>query len=286
MRYLTNTLFALAALLMALSFASCGITEDESNCVEYQIIPKLYDSYGNLVPSSAAQKMKAYLYIDGKMFREVEPDANGNYHIRFEQGANVNFVCMAYSPSDSATVKLPAVGDSYNAVAETLAKSAANGNNYNAPAFYYGSQTFNSNLSHDVVLPLRDQRSKIHVAVKGVPAGGKYTVVISGFNSTVGADGTISGEKISYTSELTLDANGYWISDIFSTLPSKDLVVTIYKDGKEFGTVTTNSDGSNIGVDNGDDKVVVIDLKQGDFIHNIFITVMPWADFISQEVII
>jgi len=96
-------------------------------------------------------------------------------------------------------------------------------------------------------------------------SGGSYGIELSGLRSSVGFDGTIGGDSITYNPQTTFDTNNNLCSETVNTLPTKkdeSVTVNLYRDGMLLWKISDDCQGNSITLSGGDNKAVVIDVMR------------------------
>lgn len=256
-------------MLSATTMSSC-INESDAGCVQYAARPGLIDSDGNEHSDTAVKSIKAYLFSEGKFDHEVKAESDGRFLVSFDGTKNTSLVMLGYPDNDSLSIKIPKEGEDIGNTSSLLLSSVGN---LSPEGFYYGRLDYtiseSNTIGKEVIVSMYAQRATIQIVVENLTAmygsGGNYSIKLSGLRNAVDFDGTICGDSVTYSPKVTLDTNGNLCSEELNTLPTKKgekLTVAIYRDGILECLSSRDNNGDFITLSGGDNKTVVIDVKQ------------------------
>jgi hypothetical protein len=290
MRYpklLLNPLLSITLLLLLT--ASC-IDESHIGCVQYAIATQLVDTKGNPMGESVSEPTLAYLFLNDKFDHVVTSESDGRYLISFDENSKASLVVFGNMNTDSFRICTPNVGDdisetSVNLIPKTRVSELQD--IYTAH-LYYGRYDYTADSAGStkvVLLPLLDRQVKLHVVVQGLRetyGEGDYKIVLEGLHNAVAFDGTVIGDSVSYHPTASFANNGDLVSETLRTLPTKTgeaVMLSIYKGDSELWHSSLDSDGKQITLAGGEDKVVVINVARREF----SMVVEPWSDYLNQN---
>lgn len=289
-KHILSLLLPCAAIVLP---AACGIVEDGSMCVQYSVVPKPVTKTGETLPDTLTGGMKAYLFIDGRFNRTVEPEADGRYLVSFDGRGKASVVFFAVRKADTAIVRTPDEGERMEAAAikaEGLARAGVQAQDSLSGIYYgrydYESPTTNGNIQ--ISVPVSNQCARIRVVVKRVveyygKANG-YTLSISGLRGSLAYDGTVIGDSVVYTPPATFDDEDRLCTPPLTVLPNargEHVTLTLYKDGKMLWQSGVDQDRKPVTLNAEDDVVMIADVERNDM----FIQVMTWQQYKQNTVI-
>jgi len=289
-KHILSLLLPCAAIVLP---AACGIVEDGSMCVQYSVVPKPVTKTGETLPDTLTGGMKAYLFIDGRFNRTVEPEADGRYLVSFDGRGKASVVFFAARRTDTATVRTPAEGERMEATAVKAGGAARAGTEAqdSLSGIYYGRYDYESAAEAgnvQVSVPVSNRCARIRVVLKRVAeyygkADG-YTLSISGLRGSLTYDGTVTGDSVVYNPPATFDVEGRLRTKPLTVLPNaagEHVTLTLYKDGRMLWQSGVDQDRKPVTLNAGDDVVMIADVKRNDM----FIQVMTWQEYRQNTII-
>ncbi len=289
-KHILSLLLPWAAIVLP---AACGIVEDGSMCVQYSVVPKPVTKAGEALPDTLTGRMQAYLFIDGRFSRTVEPERDGRYLISFDGRAKASLVFFAAPKADTATVRTPAEGERMETAAvkaEGLARAGAQGQDSLSGIYYgrYDYESLNGTADVQVAVPVSNQCARIRVVIKRIAeyygTGDGYTLSISGLRGSLTYDGTVTGDSVVYTPPASFDAEGKLCTIPLTVLPNatgEHITLTLYKDGRILWQSGVDQDRKPVTLSAGDDVVMIADVERNDM----SIQVMTWRQYKQDTVI-
>lgn len=289
-KHILSLLLLCAAIVLP---AACGIVEDGSMCVQYAVVPKPVTKAGEALPDTLTGGMKAYLFIDGRFSRTVEPERDGRYLVSFDGRGKASVVFFAARKADTTTVRTPAEGERMEAAAVKaggLARAGAQAQD-SLSGIYYGRYDYESAAGDgniQISVPVSNRCARIRVVLKRVAeyygkADG-YTLSISGLRGSLTYDGTVTGDSVVYNPPATFDAEGRLCTAPLTVLPNatgEHVTLTLYKDGRILWQSGVDQDRKPVTLNAGDDVVMIADVERNDM----FIQVMTWQQYKQDTVI-
>lgn len=289
-KHILSLLLPWAAIVLP---AACGIVEDGSMCVQYAVVPKPVTKTGQVLSDTLTAGMKAYLFIDGRFSRTVEPERDGRYLISFDGTAKASLVFFAATKADTATVRTPAEGERMEAAAVKaggLTRAGVQGQD-SLSGIYYGRYDYSSptgSADLQVAVPVSNRCARIRVVIKRIVEyygkGGGYTLSITGLRGSLNYDGTVTGDSVTYTPSAAFDAEGKLCTAPLKVLPNamgEHLTLTLYKDGKMLWQSGVDQNRKPVTLSAGDDVVMIADVERNDML----IQVMTWQQYKQDTVI-
>jgi len=260
----------------SLCLSSCS-KGDDSQCVQYVIIPKLVDSNGKALPDTIAESLCAYLFLNGKFDHIVTTESNGHFLLSFDGSKKASLVIVG-SSINGTNVAQPSFGEDIDSV---MVNTSSPENLYYGQ-FDYISQVHDSIKSVEVKLV--NMRATIRVAVRGLHkyyGNGNFSVKLSGLHNALTYDGRITGDSVAYTPNVSFINDEQLLTDSVNTLPTAQneaVNIGIYKNGTIIWQSSEDSSGNTIKLNPGDNNVVTIDCG-----YRIFgFTVLSWNKFLQN----
>lgn len=277
---LTRTLALWAAVLLML--ASCTIYDDYPHRSQHDIVLRVTDESGNILPDSEAPVDEVYAFVDGIYVGKYAKEADGKIRIVLRKGEEMTFVAATGSNSEEFTLREPQLGERISN--NWLQLVDPEDHKQPSPsAIYYGSYTSTADdpEESETLITLSDVRAHVHVHVKGLKSRygeGNYRVVIEGLNSGICYDGSGGGRLINYEMGGSFNSQGDWITPAATVLPTNGEQVRL-KIYKEDGALLFESDhdeeGNPLAVARGSDVVFQVSILQE---ANISIKILPFED--------
>ena len=262
--------------LASLCLSSC-INEDDSQCVQYAITPKVVDGNGKALPDTVAGRLHAYLFLNGKFDHIVTAESNGRFLLSFDGSKKASLV-MVGSGADGTSVAQPYFGEDIDSVMV---------NTSSPESIYYGQFDYTSQV-HDSVksveVKLVNMHATLRVAVRELHeyyGDGNYSVKLSGLRNSLSYDGTVTGDSVTYAPKSSFISDQVLLTDSVNTLPTatnEAVTVGIYKNGTRIWQSSKDSAGNEVKLNPGDNKVVTIDCGYRTF----GFTVLSWNEFLQN----
>jgi hypothetical protein len=294
MRYsgrIRNSLFSI--LLLSLLLITSCIDESHDMCMQYAVTAHLVDKNGKTLPDSTVDSVKAYLFIDDKFDHAVTPESDGYYLVSFDKSSTMNLVLIGLPEKDSLNISTPSRSDDIGSISvsalESSSKGAASGDYVLPSRLYYGRFDYlpdsTSTGSGSAVVTMTNKPVTLHVVVEellDIYGEGSYSVVLSGLHDAVAFDGSVTGDSITCTPEMSFDSKENLCSGAFHTFPTKSgesVTVSIYKGGLLMWQSSEDYLGNSITLSGGDDKCIIVDVGS----RNLSLQVMPWSEYLQQS---
>jgi hypothetical protein len=258
-----------AVTLSTATMSSC-INESDAGCVQYAAKPYLVGSDGTVHSDAAVKSIMAYLFSDGKFDHTLSAESDGRFLVSFDGTKTTTLVMFGYPDNDSLSVNVPKEGEDIENVSSSVLKTRGN---LSPAGFYCGrydyTPTKSDTLNKEVSVKMQSERATVKVVVENLiskyGSGGSYTIELSGLRSTVGFDGAIGGDSITYTPQTAFDSKSNLCSEAVNTLPTKkdeSVTVNLYRNGMLLWKVSEDSQNNSITLSGGDNKTVVIDVMR------------------------
>ncbi len=267
----------LVLIAIALLCLSSCINEDDSQCVQYAITPKVVDGNGKALPDTVAGRLHAYLFLNGKFDHIVTAESNGRFLLSFDGSKKASLVIVG-SGVDGTNVAQPYFGEDIDSVMV---------NTSSPESIYYGQFDYTSQV-HDslksVEVKLVNMHATLRVAVRELHeyyGDGNFSVKLSGLHNALTYEGRIAGDSVVYNPKASFINNEVLLTDSVNTLPTANneaVTIGIYKDGTKIWQSFDDSAGNPVKLNSGDNKVVTIDCGYRTF----GFTVESWNEFLQS----
>ena len=278
--------------LVLLLFASC-IDEDNSNCVQYSVTPSAVDSTGKAIPAVVKGNLQAYLFINGKFDRIVTSEVDGSFKVSYDgKAGTASLVTIGKTSADSVNVHNPIEGEDIGNMAISVLIDPKSGGYTLPSSLYYGRYDYDSQQARskpvDTTLVMVNKPIILRVVVKSLKETfgdySDYSVVISGFRTTMTFSGEITGDPIEYTPEYVYNSSNQLVTDPIRALPTKKgdyVTVSVYRGNNSIWSTALDENGNYVRLKSGEDKVLIVDCGR----KTIFMTVKAWDQY-TQEIVI
>lgn len=278
------TLCAVAMLLLS----ACSIYDEYPARRHYDVILRIADSTGQVLPDSVASVNTLYAFRKGIFVGKYNAVEKNKFSIDSECncGECLTFVALYNHENNKATINEPILGESIHNVWLQL---HTQGDSIATPpsAICHGKLTIPANSCEEKehILYLHDQRAKARVYVKGIRphfGEGNYRVVLEGLYSGITYYGQPHGKRVNYRLPGNFVKQNDWATSPVTLLPTgkEPCRLLLYKqDGGLLLDTTKDEYGKPLIINPNDDVVFYIAFHTNeDQTVGISIKVLPFED--------
>lgn len=272
-------LFAFVTIMMT----SCSIYDEYPHRMQYDVVLRVADSTGQVLPDSVASVTTLYAFKNGVYYGKYTTEADGKIHIVFRDDDSITFVAATGGRLGEYDMMEPQVGETINNLFFQLHTDIDSVSS--APsAIYYGSLSTtvkDDNLADERIIYLKDMRAKARVYVRGLRSRhglGNYRVVLKGLHSGITYKGEPGGTYVSYSLPGKFVTQDDWVTQPAIVLPtgSEPVRLMIYKqDGTLILDSKVDENGKPLFIHSGDDIVFYVVV---DYILDTTIRVLPFDE--------
>lgn len=287
-RKLHSILLSSLCVMMIHSLSSC-INDSDGGCVQYAVSTRLVDKAGNALPDSVARMSSAYMFLNGKYSYSVPYGSDGCFHVSFNGCDDARLVVFADRNVSGFSTESPSRGTDIESSAVSLDSISQPDDSARQSRLYYGSLSFSDIVPDETDtarVVMADRLARVRIAVARELTEGEsadYSVRISGICTGMRYDGKMTDSYTTCTPAMGMQQDGSLMSATMAMFPSgTPLKVEIYHGSRLLAETTTDSGGSALEAESGDNKVFVINIYSG----TLGIRVMPWSEYIKQNVVL
>lgn len=273
----------LLPLLVLTGFLTGCLKENTDGCgTECLLHIRAFDAEGRELTQNEVTSV--YLYVfDGNMMFAGSYRTQLGEAVRLEVGRDENLHIVAWGNLNGNSD--PHIGDNMGQSYISLRSATRAGNKVVPDDIFYGSLTISGNdVSHDKDVPIYRKVGSMTVVANNIKdfAGfddNDYSIVIGETYSSIGFDGTFSGDRVDYNPDGEFVLRGgreiYFVAP-FNVIPEQTgLHIDFYHGTDLIASVSTDRDGNPITVTEGMQTNVTVDFSSS---VEVDITLTQWGD--------
>lgn len=280
-RIIRNILLCAVTILV---IASCSIYDEYPARRQYDIVLRLADSTGQVIPDSVAPVNTLYAFKDGIYVGKYIKEEDGKIRIAYDNRDSLTFVALSSDAANFFEMTEPKLGESINNVWLQLA-TERDSLACDLNAIYYGNLSTVVNgtgeTEEERIITLQDIRAKVRVYARCIRpryGDGNFKVVLQGLHSGITYGGGPGGKVVNYRLPGKFVTKDDWMTSSVTLLPTGEepCRLLIYKqDGELIIDTTVDEKGNPLIIKPNDDIVFYVIV---DYIAGITIKILPFED--------
>ncbi len=220
-------------------------------------------------------------------------EVDGSFKVSYDgKAGTASLVTIGKASADSVNVHNPIEGEDIGNMAISVLTDSKSGGYTLPSSLYYGRYDYDSQQARskpiDTTLVMVNKPVILRVVIKNLKETfgdySDYSVVISGFRTTMTFSGDISGDAIEYTPDYVYNSNNQLVTDPIRAFPTKKgdyVTVSVYRGKTTIWSTSLDENGDYVRLKSGEDKVLIVDCSR----KTIFMTVKAWDKY-TQEIVI
>ena len=275
--------FTLCAIVMLL-LAACSIFDDYPHRRQYDVILRVTDSTGQVLPDSVASVKTLYAFRNGIFYGKYMAEEDGVIRITYEDRDSMTFVAMTSDLNNLCEITEPEIGESIHNVWLQL-KTQGDCLASDLSGIFYGNLTTliyaGGQQEQKKTISLQDQRARVRVYVRALRpnhGSGNYRVVLQGLHSGITYNGEPGGKAVNCSLSGKFVNLNDWCTQSATVLPTgkEPCRLLIYKqDGTLIFDTCEDENGKPLLIHPQDDIVFFVTV---DYLKGISVKVLPFEE--------